>query len=78
MGRAFVLGMPFAVLLAFVASLCTFEFGDYAITALSAPGIILTFIFITQLFIYNVLFEEIPTAFRRLPLNTTNSFVENA
>ena len=59
---------------AFLASLCHFTIGYLDVTALSAPGLILTIIFITQLFLNFILFEEIPINFRRLPLNTTNSY----
>ena len=78
MGRSFILGAPFAVLLAFVATFCTFTIGELEVTVLSAPGLILTIIFILQLFLNFLLFEEIPISYRRLPLNTTNSYTDNS
>jgi len=78
LGRAFVLAIPFAILLSFVASLCSFTLGELEVTALSAPGLFLTIIFILQLFLNFVLFEEIPISHRRLPLGATSSFVDNS
>lgn len=45
MGRAYMLAIPFAVLLAFSASLCHFMLGEVLVTGLSAPGLILSIIF---------------------------------
>ena len=78
MGRAFVLAIPFAVLLTFLASLTHCTLGEVYVTGLSAPGFILSAFFIMQLFFNFLLFEEIPTSYRRLPLNTTNSYVDNS
>lgn len=79
MGRAYMLAIPFAVLLAFVSSLCNFMLGEVLITGLSAPGLILSVIFIIQLFLNFLLFDEIPKQNRRLPLNSTsNAFVDNS
>ena len=47
-------------------------------TALSAPGLLLTVVFLFQLFTNFLLFDEIPTAFRRLPLNMTSAYVDNS
>ena len=78
MGRAFMLAIPFAVLLAFCSSLCHCMLGEVYVTGLSAPGLILSIIFILQLFLNLALFDEIPTSQRRLPLNSTEgAFVDN-
>ena len=79
MGRAYMLAIPFAVLLAFVSSLSNFMLGEVLITGLSAPGLILSVIFIIQFFLNFLLFDEIPKQNRRLPLNSTsNAFVDNS
>ena len=78
MGRAFVLAIPFAVLLSFIASLTHFILGSVIFTGLSTPGLILSALFILQLFVNFFLFEEIPTSYRRLPINTTNTYVDNS
>ena len=74
-----MIAIPFAVLLAFVSSLCHCMLGGVLITGLSAPGLILSVIFAIQLFLNFLLFDEIPTSHRRLPLNSTsNAFVDNS
>ena len=78
MSRAFVLAVPFAVLLTFLCSMSSFTLGELEVTALTAPGLALTVLFLFQLFLNFLLFEEIPTSYRRLPLNTTNSYVDNS
>ena len=79
MGRAFVIAIRIAVLLAYTSSLCNFTLGGLEITSLSAPGLFLTFVFIVQLFLNFLLFEEIPLTHRRIPLNTTDSaFADNS
>ena len=75
MGRAFVLAIPFAVLLTFICTFCSFSLGEFDVTALSSPGIFLAIVFLIQLFFNFMLFEEIPISHRRLPLSTTNSYI---
>ena len=43
------------------------------VTPLSAPGLILSLVFITQLFVFFLFFEEIPLSQRRLPLGGSSS-----
>lgn len=78
MSRAAIVAIPFAVLISFLTSMCNFSFGSIEVSGVSAPGLVLTIMFITQLFLNFLLFEEIPVTYRRLPLNTTNSYVDNS
>lgn len=71
MSRAMVLGAPFAVLIAYVCSLCHYKLGDLEVTGLTAPGLLLAVLFLLQLFGNFLMFDEIPPHLRRLPLNST-------
>ena len=78
MSRAMVIGAPCAVLISFFCSFCDFKVGQLDVTGLTAPGILLSIVFMIQLIASFLMFEEIPQSWRRLPLNTNNAYVDNS
>ena len=77
LGQSYVLGLPFAVLIAYLCSLMHFHIGNMPVSPLSAPGQLLTVLFVILVFLNFLLFEEIPLSHRRLPLNTSLSITDN-